>query len=271
MVYIKLEFYDISTIDREMIIAKLGDSATGFEETEKGLIVYYENNKFSTELLKKESLSRYEYSISEIEMTNWNALWESNFEPIRVDNFVGVRADFHAKMQDIAYELIITPKMSFGTGHHATTYLMMAEMEKIDFKNKTVFDFGTGTGILAILASKLGAAQVLATDIDQWCIDNSLENIEKNYCTNIEVRLSDKADQQDTFDIIIANINKNVLMSAIPILEQQLAKNGTILLSGLLSEDEIDIMQIAKSVKLDCQHKNSKNGWIVLKMNRMGD
>ena len=120
----------------------------------------------------------YKYSI--IEDKNWNEEWESQLQPVTINNFAGIRASFHEPLKNVEHEIIITPKMSFGTGHHATTFLMVEQMEKINFKNKTVLDFGTGTGILAILAEKLGAASVLAIDYDEWSINNALENIEAN-------------------------------------------------------------------------------------------
>jgi ribosomal protein L11 methyltransferase len=145
------------------------------------------------------------YLKSVIKEENWNALWESNFEPVRVGDFVGIRANFHPYFEPkVSFEIEITPKMSFGTGHHATTFTVIELMESMDFKGKTVYDFGTGTGILAILAEKLGAASVLAVDNDDWCIENSIENVQNNGCQLIRVEKVETAYQKEKFDIIIA-------------------------------------------------------------------
>ncbi len=150
--------------------------------------------------------------IAAIEKQNWNALWESNFEPVQVDDFVGVRAGFHAPFGGVVeHDIVITPKMSFGTGHHGTTYCVMQLMRGIDFANKSVFDFGTGTGILAILAQKLGAGPVLAVDNDDWCIENASENIIVNNTQSIEIEKVNDANLNKKFNIIIANINKNII------------------------------------------------------------
>ncbi|RYF88826.1 MAG: 50S ribosomal protein L11 methyltransferase, partial [Chitinophagaceae bacterium] len=153
-----------------------------------------------------------EYSRRTIPQQNWNAQWESSFEPVKVGQFAAIRAAFHGPVPDVAHEIVITPKMSFGTGHHATTFLMIQEMSTIDFAGKTVTDFGTGTGVLAILAEKLGASKVLAIDNDDWSINNARENIETNSCKRIQL---EKAEVMlpNKVDIILANINLNVIVA----------------------------------------------------------
>jgi ribosomal protein L11 methyltransferase len=198
-----------------------------------------------------------------IEKQNWNELWESNFEPVQVEDFVGIRASFHQEIKGVEHEIVITPKMSFGTGHHATTYLVMQAMRNLSFKNKTIFDFGTGTGILAILAEKLGAKQIRAIDNDDWCIENATENIAINHCQRIQIEKADTAEMQDKYEIILANINKHIILANIPFLAQILQKEGTILLSGLLVEDEEDILKACESVGWKFQFTQTKNGWIV--------
>ena len=155
----------------------------GFETKDDSLHAFINSEDFNT-LFIAEISNKYQidYEVKEVRNENWNALWESNFEPVTVDNDIGIRAHFHPPFHDVRHEIIITPKMSFGTGHHATTFLMMQQMLQVNFTGKKIFDFGTGTGILAILAEKLGAGKVLATDIDEWCISNSLENTEQNNC-----------------------------------------------------------------------------------------
>ena len=178
--YIQIEFQEISRQEQsEILIAQLSEIGfEGFEENENKL-----KHLFLKRILMKVFLQIYCSSLqlafikTIIEETNWNEVWESNFDPVIVDDFVAIRADFHEPIKDVQFEIIITPKMSFGTGHHATTYMMMQQMREIDFTGKTVFDFGTGTGVLAILAEKLGAENVLAIDNDEWSIENAAENI----------------------------------------------------------------------------------------------
>jgi ribosomal protein L11 methyltransferase len=163
-----------------------------------------------------------------------------------VANFVGIRANFHPHFEpSVAFEIEITPKMSFGTGHHATTFTVIELMESMDFKGKTVYDFGTGTGILAILAEKLGAASVLAVDNDDWCIENSMENIQKNDCQLISIEKVESAYQAKHFDIIIANVNRHIIEANMLALTQLALPGSVLVLSGLLIEDQSDMIQLA--------------------------
>jgi ribosomal protein L11 methyltransferase len=198
-----------------------------------------------------------------LEKQNWNEVWESNFEPVQVEDFVGIRASFHEPIKAVEHEIVITPKMSFGTGHHATTYLVMQAMRNLEWNGKTVFDFGTGTGILAILAEKLGTQKILAIDNDDWCIENATENIGINHCTKIEIAKADTAELNTRYDIILANINKHIILANIPYLGNSLQKGGLILLSGLLSEDESDILIACQTVGWKHQFTNTRNGWIM--------
>jgi ribosomal protein L11 methyltransferase len=210
---------------------------------------------------------RFTYEVKSVEEQNWNALWESNFNPVAVDDFVFVRVPFHALAPHVQHEIIITPKMSFGTGHHATTYMMLRQMHMLNFNNKQVFDFGTGTGVLAILAEKLGAAMVFATDNDDWSVENALENIGNNHCKKIKIAKADGAQaafRLQKFDIVLANINKNVIVENAQLLSEILLKNGYLLLSGLLAEDEADIVKTFTA--FDLQHLNTecREQWISL-------
>ena len=185
--YIKIVIAINSTEESELLIADLSEiNFYAFEQDENTLFAYIKEADFDEGKLT-EILGEKNYEKAIIKDENWNQRWESDFHPVMVNNFAVIRADFHEPVPDVKYELIITPKMSFGTGHHATTFLMVAMMEKIDFKDKTVLDFGTGTGVLAILAEKLGASKVLAIDCDEWSINNTLENIEANNCKKISV------------------------------------------------------------------------------------
>lgn len=249
---------------REQIIAELAAAGyDGFEELEESLQAYVPGDMFDAdtlhEILGKHNLT---YSKSTIEKQNWNAVWESNFEPIQVEDFVGVRAAFHPPFTGVQHEIVITPKMSFGTGHHATTYLVMQLMRDIGFEAKTVFDFGTGTGILAILAAKLGAKAILAVDNDDWCIENALENTSVNGSQNIVIEKVNDARLNQKFDVVIANINKNIILDNLPYLADDLKPGGDVLLSGLLKEDEADIREACGKMGWVHQNTLERKGWI---------
>jgi len=266
--YIQIEFQDISTEQAERLIAELNEIGfEGFEEVEKKLSAFISAETYNESQVKEiaDKLSLV-FSKSVIEETNWNEVWEANFQPVVVNDFVGIRADFHQPITNVEHEIIITPKMSFGTGHHATTYMIIQQMREIDFTNKSVFDFGTGTGVLAILAEKLGAKKVLATDNDEWSINNATENIEKNNCTRIELRLSSEVPEQEKFDVILANINKNVILANLPLLYQRLKTNGILLLSGLLAEDEKDMLEAIDKLKLKFINKTVRSNWLSLRL-----
>lgn len=254
--------------EKDLLIAQLADLGfDAFEETEEGLHAFIASEDFDENALKALLLEK-SYTQTEIPKQNWNQLWESNFEPVQVDNFVGIRAGFHQAIEGVIHEIVITPKMSFGTGHHATTYLVMKAMQDLDFKGKTVLDFGSGTGILAILAEKLGAQSVLAIDNDDWCIENSLENLAINQTQVIRVEKADSAALLDQYDLILANINKHIILENMDNLGKALAKSGTILLSGLLVEDEADILAACAKNGWKQLFTNTRNGWIVLGMAR---
>ncbi len=271
--YIQIEFHSISAEESDLLLAELTMLGfEGFEEGQKSLKAFIPLADFDEaalkELVEKNPAS---FSQTTIEETNWNAVWESNFEPVVVEDivtgtpWVGLRADFHPPIAGVAHEIIITPKMSFGTGHHATTYMMIQQMQGIDFTNKTVFDFGTGTGVLAILAEKMGAGRVVAVDYDDWSIDNARENGQRNDCTRIELEKGDTAEIGESFDIILANINKNVILDNMETLASGLAANGSLVLSGLLVEDEADIQAAAGKYLLKAGKRTERNKWISLR------
>ena len=265
--YIQVSFFTDDQSLKDQLIAALSEIAfDGFEEIDKGLNAFI-NMKDFDENIFSETISKYNLSFEKkfIEEQNWNALWESSFEPVVVDDFVAVRAGFHQPIQNVQHEIIITPKMSFGTGHHATTFLMMQQMRDLNFAGKDVFDFGTGTGILSILAEKLGAAKVSAIDNDEWSIDNAKENIAANNCNRIDISLSSNPEMDKCFDIILANINKNIILENISSLANQLMENGQLLVSGLLYDDEEDIKNAAENCKLKFIHTIQKEKWICIK------
>jgi ribosomal protein L11 methyltransferase len=215
--------------------------------------------------------SRLTYQKELIPDTNWNANWERDFQPVLVGDFAAVRASFHEPIPGVKYELIITPKMSFGTGHHATTWMMIEAMQHLDVRRRSVLDFGTGTGVLAILADRLGAARVLAIDHDDWSIENARENMEVNHCTVITLNKMSTIPSNELFSIILANINKNVILQEMHAMGQHLPADGVILLSGLLLDDEQDIVQCAARHQLTISYNGriTKGNWICLKLVRI--
>ncbi|HWB24941.1 MAG TPA: 50S ribosomal protein L11 methyltransferase [Chitinophagaceae bacterium] len=252
---------------RELLIAQLSEAGfDGFEEEENNLIACCSEELFN-EIVLKEILDGHNltYEKTVIPPQNWNEVWESNFQPVVVDDFVAVRASFHAPVTGVEHEIIITPKMSFGTGHHATTYMMMQQMRGLEFNSMDVFDFGTGTGILAILAKQLGARNVTAIDIDEWSINNAKENFDNNGITGISLMQAETpAIINGQFDIILANINKNVLLEYIPVLSTQLKKGGFLLLSGLLAADEPEILLTASQNSLFHNTTIARDKWICI-------
>jgi ribosomal protein L11 methyltransferase len=257
---------------QEVLIALLGDMGyDGFEQEEDRLQAFIGEAAFEEaplrELLGAHGLP---YTWQRIEERNWNEEWEKNFQPVVVEGFCAIRAHFHPPMPEVEHELIITPKMSFGTGHHATTYMMLQAMRELDLRGKRVLDFGTGTGVLAILAERLGAASIVAIDNDHWSIENARENVTENGCTRIEVLKRDRvAELEGPFDVILANINKHVILSQLETLVQQLTEDGVILLSGLLQDDAEDIDNEAEknnlSVSGSMTNLITRGGWICLK------
>lgn len=272
--HIQITFADLQPEQQDVLIAHLAEAGyEGFvqgdsfsDENDLSLKAFIPENKYDKELLQ-ELAFKYQLDFSEqlIPEQNWNISWESNFQPVVVDEFVAIRAGFHEPVTGVEHEIIITPKMSFGTGHHATTSMMIRQMRNIDFTGKTVFDFGTGTGILAVLAEKLGAKEVFAIDNDDWSIDNAAENIEKNHCKKIKLLKADQLTGGGKYDIILANINKNVIMENFSALFAHLAPGGILLLSGLLATDEEDILQITAAHTLKLSAKNEQNNWICLR------
>jgi ribosomal protein L11 methyltransferase len=265
---------------QEMLIALLSSIGyEGFEQQDDALQAFVPEEKFDAgaldQLLREtpglvpEPSAGLSYSTARLEERNWNEEWEKNFQPVQVEGFCAVRAHFHAPVHGVIHELVITPKMSFGTGHHATTYMMLQAMKDLDFQGRRVLDFGTGTGVLAILAERLGAGQVLAIDNDDWSIYNASENVAANHCTRITIRKSDSIPAGESFHIILANINKHVIVSQLAVMEQQLAPKGVILLSGLLTTDVEDIENEAVKNNLTATLKMTKGQWICLRGGKM--
>lgn len=255
----------------EILIAEL--SFEGFEsfiETEEGVTAYIQKKDWDKSVLNTiQILNSNEFSISytieEIEQINWNQQWEKNFKPIIVEDRCTVRAPFH-KQPNTLYDIIIEPKMSFGTGHHETTHMMIQHILNNDFKDKSVLDMGCGTGVLAILAELKGAKSIDAIDVDNWCYLNSLENIERNNCKYISVLEGDASLLSNkSYDIILANINRNILLNDLSIYASCLNKNGILFLSGFY-ENDIPVLE-AECTKhmLKLDEKLQRNNWVSLK------
>lgn len=256
---------------KDMLIAQLSmEGFDGFEEHADWIEAYAKETNFNQNILDALcSEHNLIYTTKLIEEKNWNEEWESNFEPVIVDDFVAVRAHFHEPVLSVTHEIIITPKMSFGTGHHATTYMMMQQMKTLPVQDKKVFDFGTGTGILAILADKLGAAHIDAIDNDEWCITNAEENISRNNCNNIHLWQSDNLDNVSKYDVVLANINKHIILRFLNSLNEMLNPNGYILLSGLLTEDEKDILAATQKLELELVCIQNRDKWISILLKKV--
>lgn len=253
--------------ETDKLIALLAEQGfDGFVEEEDMLTAFIPELNFNQEEFEKvlSKFSIVSYAKSDIENINWNKKWESEFEPVYIDKFAAIRAHFHKPLKDVEHEIVITPKMSFGTGHHATTYLVMKQMESIDFTGKTVFDFGTGTGILAILAEKLGALSVMAIDNDEWSITNAKENIQQNNCSRINIALADSISTGRQYNIILANINLNVISANLSNLTI-IAKEGTeAVFSGFLTSDEKAMKTALQKAGFQHLATTIKKDWIAI-------
>lgn len=259
----------------EILIAELG--AVGFEsfvETEKGLVAYIQKDDYNASILEDIYILRSdEFSISygdkEVAQTNWNAEWEKNFTPIQVNDLVSIRAPFHED-PNLEYDIVIEPKMSFGTGHHETTHMMIQHLLELDLKNKKTLDMGCGTGILAIFAEMKGANPIDAIDIDNWCYENSIENVKRNKCSNISVFEGDSSLLTDKkYDLIIANINRNILLADMEIYTKCLNEKGVLLLSGFYKEDISIIDDEVSKYNLKLEKTIERNNWVALKYNKL--
>jgi ribosomal protein L11 methyltransferase len=267
MNYVEIKFIEPSSETSEILVALLGNlHYEGFEEDDGELKAFIPKERFDeTELKELLAGFKVNYIVTELPETNWNEIWESNFKPVVVGDWA-IRAHFHKPITDAAHEIIITPKMSFGTGHHATTFMMMQVMQSIDFTGRHVLDFGTGTGVLAIYAHKSGAASVLAIDNDLLSIDNASENFEKNNADTIELHLADHLSTGAVFDVILANITRNVILENFQAFVAHLNSNGFILLSGLLIEDEPAVLSAAGNHGFHLHSRLQKENWICLQL-----
>ena len=269
--YIQLIIETRDADESDILVARLSQAGfEGFEEEPKKLYAFIPETLYD--------FSQVEKIIAEIkgvadpfhtlfitkviEPRNWNAEWEKDFEPVVVDNFCAIRAHFHEAIPGVQYDIIITPKMSFGTGHHATTHMMIAAIQHLDFRRRSVLDFGTGTGVLAILACKLGAGSVLAIDSDEWSIENAQENVAVNGCETIRIEEKDSLSGTGQFDIILANINLRVILENMDSIRQHLNQTGVFLGSGVLGSDEKKIREKATNAGFAFELQMIKDNWM---------
>ncbi len=255
----------------DILIAHLSD--LGFEsfvENEEGFFAYIQEEEFSEDevalaLGDFDDIFEIRFTTKIIPQQNWNKEWETSFQPIDVDGKCYIRAPFHDKKEGYALDLIIEPKMSFGTGHHDTTQLMIRKLMLLNVKNHSLLDMGCGTGVLAIAASKLGANPITAIDIDDWSVENTQENLQKNNINNV---LVNKGDAQilagKTFHTILANINKNVLLADMHLYKKALEKAGDLILSGFFETDIEELTAQAQKLGLKYESKMQSGQWAAL-------
>lgn len=259
-----------SEMVREILVAELsGLNFESFVDTIDGLQAYIQEQDFDEQEVKALYILNsadfsIEMEVKTIEQQNWNAEWEKNFEPIEVDGRCLVRAPFHDE-KEVDFDIVIEPKMSFGTGHHETTYQMIAHLLEIDVSGKRVLDMGCGTGILAILACMKGASSITGIDIDQWAYENTLENIRKNKCSHIIVKKGGaELLKKCAYDVILANINRNILMNDMEVYVKTMKTGSQIAFSGFYTSDIHHIDQKARSLSLRLLRQSEKNNWAAL-------
>lgn len=256
----------------ETLMAQLTECGfEGFEEQEACIKAYIPESLFSKEILAPfdeiwcdGGLSG--WSVKTMLEQNWNALWESNFEPVRIEGICLIRAPFHEPDASLPMEVVVEPKMSFGTGHHQTTRLMVKAMSKLDIKGKKVLDMGCGTGILAIVAARWGALSGDAIDCDMWSVENSEENFSRNEVNQFRVYqgMAEDIAADARYDIILANINRNVLLEDIPTYSKCLSTDGTLLMSGFYEDDADAIKEVCQHHQLSFVESSQEDRWTCL-------
>ena len=269
--YIHITVQTTDSEESDILVARLSQSGfEGFEEEPKKLHAFipeslYDATRVENIIAEIKGVADPFHTLFEVEYIeprNWNAEWEKDFEPVVVDRFCAIRAHFHEPVPDVQYDLVITPKMSFGTGHHATTHMMISVMQHLEFRGLSVLDFGTGTGVLAILACKLNAGPVTAIDSDEWSIENATENAKLNDCEKIRIERRDSLSGMGRFDIILANINLRVILENMEFLRQHLNQSGVFIGSGVLESDEEKISKKAHEAGFTLERLMNRDNWI---------
>lgn len=262
---------------RDLLVYYLGNEGPydSFEETAHGLKAYVPASDFDQEFLDRtfnevksvDDSLKIDFTVTDLPDKDYNEEWERQHQPVLVDGFCWVRAPFHPHRDDVKYEIEIEPKMSFGTAHHATTYLMLSLLEQQPVEGLRVLDMGSGTGVLAILAAKKGAAYVEAIDVDEWAFRNAQENFERNG-VQVNALLGDASSltADKHFDLILANINRNILLRDMPAYAAVLNPGGTLLLSGFYEHDVQALQDKAETIELRLVQQKSRNDWTALRM-----
>jgi ribosomal protein L11 methyltransferase len=263
--YIKIEIKAVSAEEAEVLIAALSENNYYAFEQENNLLNAYVNEEdFNEQKLKEILPAQLIFTKNIIEEENWNQQWERSIEPVIVNDFAAIRPAFSKAINNVKFDLVITPKMSFGTGHHATTFLMVEFMQEINFDNKTVIDFGTGTAVLAILAEKCGASKVIAVDYDEWSIENAKENIEGNDCKKIMLKQQDNLSGIEEADVVLGNINLNVLTNESSSISSLLKPGSLLLVSGFLFSDEKEIENSFKEKSFVIRKIKRRGEWLAI-------
>lgn len=274
MNYIQFDFLTSEENLRQILIAHLADLGVESFQEDDTLQAFLPADQFTESLA--EAIRRVAeqhgvaYSHQELPAQNWNTLWESNFEPIVISDFCGVRADFHDPIPNVRHEILINPQMAFGTGHHETTYMMMDIMSGISFADRKVLDYGCGTGILAILAAFLGASPIDAVDIERAAYENTLENAQKNNVQQIRVLHGTLESVVDSgYAVVLANINRNVILESLPALRSRIQPDGILLVSGILLDDVSRVTQAAEANGFHPVHQEQKGNWAAIQFVRL--
>ncbi len=258
----------------EILMALISDFGfESFDSNETGFTAYIQEEFVDNVNLTEFKFDDFSFAckIEKIAPVNWNSEWEKNFEPVLVEDLLCIRAPFHTKNNVVKHEIIIMPKMSFGTGHHQTTRLMCYQMFDTNFESKRVLDMGCGTGILAILAKMLGAGEVTGIDIDAWSVENAIENCASNGFPEISIRKGDVGElmNENSFDIILANINKNILKAQIPIYAQKLNEKGILFLSGFFTTDVEELKVAAEQNGFSLACSKNEGEWAMMSLNKI--
>lgn len=261
--------------DQEIMLAFLGEEGfESFQQDDNKLLAFIPADSISenqiNDFFNKLSLRAEDYKIDYISETNWNKLWEKNYEEVIIDGKCMVRAPFHKEDQNYDYTITIEPQMSFGTAHHDTTYLMIKEMLGMEMKSKAVLDMGSGTGILAIFASVKGASEITAIDNNIWAFQNSRHNLKLNRIDNVKLIEGDASGiPEKKYDVILANINRNVLLQDIPVYVKYMNTNADLLISGFLKNDLHYISALCEKRNLKKYRINEKNEWVVMQLKKI--
>ena len=260
----------------EIFIARLNEiKYESFSTDEGGLKAYIRSDLFNKERLTEivddiSSFTKIDLSINAIKKENWNADWENNYSPVHINKDCVIRAHFHDRFPNIEHEIIITPKMSFGTGHHETTFLVMNQIFELNLEGKQVLDIGSGTGVLSILASKLGAKKIVGIDIDKWAYENAIENSKLNNISNIQfIEGTAESIGKKMYDVVLANINRNIILADIQKYAKAMHAKSDIILSGFLKQDVKIILNKIKQLKFNLVASKNKNKWQMLHLRRV--